>query len=98
LTHFVLSGNLAGWFFFGTLFTLSFMGAHSIDRKRVETMGEPYISFMNRTSVFPFNAIMEGRNVIMPEEIGVLRPFLAVSCFSVFVALHEMLFAARILV
>jgi uncharacterized membrane protein len=97
-THFVLSGNMAGYIFFGTLFILSFMGAHSIDRKRVEIMGEAYISFMNRTSVFPFNAIMEGRNAIMPEEIGFIRPFFAVSCFCVFVALHEMLFASRILV
>jgi len=94
--HIILSGNLAAWLFFGTLLALCVLGASSIDRKRTLLWGDTYRSIVRRTSVIPFNAIMEGRTVFLPEEIGIIRPLLALSMFCVFLTLHEMLFAARV--
>jgi uncharacterized membrane protein len=91
-THLVLAGNMAAWLFFGTLLALTTLGANSIDRKRILVAGEPYLSIMKRTSIMPFNAIIEGRTVFLPEEFGIVKPLLALSMF----ALHEMLFAARV--
>jgi uncharacterized membrane protein len=96
LIHLILAGNLAAWLFFGTLLVLCVLGANSIDRKRTLLWGDTYRSIMRRTSIIPFNAIMEGRTVFLPKEIGVLRPLLAFSMFCVFLVLHEMLFAARV--
>lgn len=97
LTHFLLVGSLAAWLFFGTLLVLAVLGAYGIDRKREAQYGEIYQSIKRRTSFVPFNALLEGRTIFVPDEIGVVKPILALSMFCVFLSLHEMLFAVRVL-
>jgi len=95
LTHMICNGNLAAWIFFGTLFVLCALGANTIDRKRLTLMGEAYQKIKRRTSIVPFVAILEGRIQFEAGEIGVMRPLLAVSLFSVFLVLHELFFTVR---
>ena len=97
LIHLICNGNLASWLFFGSLVALCAIGAHNIDRKREAALGNLYASIKKRTSIVPFVAIIEGRTAFAPEELGIARVFLAASMFSVFLALHEMLFTARAL-
>lgn len=97
LIHLLLAGNFAGFVFFGTLLATCLIGANSIDRKRLKNYGEPYRLIVNRTSFMPFYAIIEGRNVFLPPEFGVLKPVLSLSMFCMFLALHEILFAVRVL-
>ncbi|MDI7774256.1 NnrU family protein [Asticcacaulis sp. EMRT-3] len=95
LTHMICNGNLAAWIFFGSLLALCGLGANTIDRKRMTLMGDVYASIMRRTSIVPFVAIIEGRIAFDAKELGVVRPLLAVSMFSVFLTLHELLFTVR---
>lgn len=95
LTHMICNGNLAAWIFFGTLLVLCALGANTIDRKRLTLLGETYAKIKRRTSIVPFVAILEGRAQFEAGEIGVVRPILAVSVFSVFLVLHELFFTVR---
>ena len=95
LTHIVCNGNLAAWIFFGSLLALCALGANTIDRKRAALMGEVYDKIRRRTSIVPFVAILEGRAAFDAKELGVVRPLLAASMFSVFLVLHELIFTVR---
>jgi len=95
LTHMICNGNMAAWLYFGSLLALCALGANNIDRKRLALMGEPYASIKRRTSIVPFVAIIEGRTAFATEELGLARMLLAVSVYSVLLALHELLFAIR---
>ncbi|MGZ3305075.1 MAG: NnrU family protein [Asticcacaulis sp.] len=95
--HILCNGNVASWVFFGSILGLCALGANNIDRKRMALMGETYGSIKKRTSIIPFVAIIEGRTAFAAEEIGAAKMLLAASMFSVFAALHEMLFATRVL-
>jgi uncharacterized membrane protein len=95
LTHIICNGNLAAWIFFGSLLALCALGANTIDRKRVLLMGEVYEKIKRRTSIVPFVAILEGRVAFDAREIGIVRPMLALSMFSVFLVLHELIFTVR---
>ncbi|ESQ76851.1 NnrU family protein [Asticcacaulis sp. AC402] len=97
IMHFISSGNLASWLFFGSLIGVCALGAANIDRKRLALMGETYASIMRRTSIIPFVAIIDGRTAFAPEELGIARMLLALSMFSMFAVLHEMLFIVRAL-
>jgi uncharacterized membrane protein len=97
LIHLLLAGNFAGIVFFGTLLATTLIGANSIDQKRLKKYGETYRLILNRTSFMPFYAIIEGRNVFLPPEFGVLKPVLSLSMFCMFLALHEILFAVSVL-
>lgn len=95
LTHMICNGNLAAWMFFGTLLVLCVLGANSIDRKRTAALGDAYLKVKRRTSIVPFVAILEGRTSFEMRELGLVRPVLALSLFSVFLILHELLFTVR---
>ncbi|HWU49368.1 MAG TPA: NnrU family protein [Asticcacaulis sp.] len=95
LTHMVCNGNLAAWIFFGSLLALCALGANTIDRKRALLMGEVYEKIKRRTSIVPFVAMLEGRVAFDAKEIGIVRPLLATSMFSVFLVLHELIFTVR---
>lgn len=95
--HIISSGNIASWLFFGSLLGVCALGAANIDRKRLALMGDTYASIMRRTSIIPFVAIIDGRTAFAPEELGIARMLLALSMFSMFAVLHEMLFIVRAL-
>jgi uncharacterized membrane protein len=95
--HILCDGNVASWVFFGSILGLCALGANNIDRKRVVTMGDAYLSIKKRTSIIPFVAVIEGRTAFAAEELGAAKMLLAASLFSVFAVLHELLFNTRVL-
>ena len=95
--HILCDGNIASWMFFGSILCLCALGANNIDRKRMASMGEAYVSIKRRTSIIPFVAVIEGRTAFAAEELGAAKMLLAASLFSVFAVLHELLFNTRVL-
>ena len=95
--HMLCDGNVASWVFFGSILGLCALGANNIDRKRVNAIGDAYISIKKRTSIIPFVAVIEGRTAFAAEELGAAKMLLAASLFSVFAVLHELLFNTRVL-
>jgi uncharacterized membrane protein len=95
LAHFVVNGDLASGILFGTLALLALLGGASIDAKRRRLFGEQWRAFAQATSNVPFAAIAAGRNQLAPalEEIGWLRPLIAVAIYVWLFWLHGRLIA-----
>jgi len=95
LAHFVVNGDLASGILFGTLALLALLGGASIDAKRRRLFGEQWRTFAQATSNVPFAAIAAGRNQLAPalEEIGWLRPLIAVAIYVWLFWLHGRLIA-----
>ena len=91
LSHALINPKLASWIFFGSIAALSILGAHSIDLKRRAQLGASYDEVIRQTSFIPFAAIWRGKP-FRPHEIGALRMSLSVSCFTVIVVTHEIIF------
>jgi uncharacterized membrane protein len=95
LAHFVVNGDLASGILFGTLALLALLGGASIDAKRRRLFGEQWRTFAQATSNVPFAAIAARRNQLAPalEEIGWLRPLIAVAIYVWLFWLHGRLIA-----
>ena len=65
----------------------------SIDAKRAAKMGNNWRAFANQTFIVPFAAIIQGRNLLAPGEIGWWRIVVAGVAFSIFLYFHRQLFS-----
>jgi uncharacterized membrane protein len=95
LAHLIVNGDLASGILFGTLALLALFGGASIDAKRRRLFGEQWRTFAQLTSNVPFAAIASGRNQLAPalEEIGWLRPLIAIAIYLWLFWLHGKLIA-----
>ena len=96
LVHLIVNGDLASVTLFGSLLLLALGGTAFIDAKRRRNFGDAWNRFAQVTSNVPFVAIATGRNQLRPvlREIGVLRPFIAIAAYALFLILHGRLFGA----
>jgi uncharacterized membrane protein len=92
LTHLVFNGDLASLIFFGAFLVLSLAGPASIDKKRAQVFAHDWDRFAAVTSIVPFMAILQGRNVLHLGELGWWRLVLAVIVFGFFLYMHKDLF------
>lgn len=67
--HFAINGNVASAWFFGSFFLTATRGALDIDRKRAARDPEAFARYRAQTSVFPFAAILGGRNRLVLREL-----------------------------
>ncbi len=81
---------------FDSLLLLALGGTIFIDAKRRRNSGDAWNRFAHVTSNIPIVAIATGRNQLRPalREIGVLRPFIAIAAYALFLILHGRLFGA----
>jgi uncharacterized membrane protein len=89
LVHLIANGDAASLVLFGSLLGLVLFGMRSIDAKRRRACGEGWERFAAVTSIVPFQAIREGRNVLRFGEIGWWRPGLAVAVYLAVLHFHK---------
>jgi uncharacterized membrane protein len=94
LAHLTENGDLASLLLFGSLLLLALGGTASIDAKRRRAYAEGWSRFAQVTSSVPFLAIIQGRNSLASavQEIGVLRPLVAVVAYAVVFHFHGRFF------
>jgi len=80
--HLIANGDLASVVLFGTFLVLALFGTISIDAKRRRKLGEQWSVFADRTSNFPFAAIIAGRNSLKLGEYFDWRFFIALIIFA----------------
>jgi uncharacterized membrane protein len=91
-THLIVNGDAASFVLFGSLLVLALIGPPSIDAKRHRTFGGKWARFAAVTSNVPFVAIMEGRNVLRLEEVGLWRIGIGLIAFVLLLFCHQWLF------
>lgn len=101
LVHLVMGGTLGDLVFFGAFLAVALAGMPSLDAKIARRDPAAWARFAAATSIVPFVAIAQGRNRLVPREIGWWRVGVAVLAWFGLIALHPLLFdvpAWRILV
>jgi uncharacterized membrane protein len=66
----------------------------SIDAKLARRDPATWQALSAATSIVPFSAIVQGRNRLVPREIGWLTPLVAVVAWAAVLLLHPWLFGA----
>jgi len=90
--HLAFNPGPANLLFFGTFLVVAVAGTFSIDAKRARAFGDRWQRYAALTSNFPFVAIAQRRNRLVPAEIGLLAPGVAVAAFVLFSLLHARFF------
>jgi uncharacterized membrane protein len=91
-THLILNGDAASFVLFGALLLLALIGPRSIDAKRQRAFGGKWGRFAAVTSNVPFAAIIEGRNVLRLDELGMWRIGVGFALYVVLLLSHRWLF------
>jgi uncharacterized membrane protein len=91
-THLILNGDAASFVLFGAVLALALVGPASIDAKRQRAFAGKWGRFAAVTSNVPFAAIIEGRNVLRIDELGLWRVGVGLTLFVVLLFSHRWLF------
>jgi uncharacterized membrane protein len=91
-THLILNGDAASFVLFGALLVLAMIGPPSIDAKRHRAFGGKWARFAAVTSNVPFAAVIEGRNVLRFDEVGMWRIGVGLIAFVLLLFTHRWLF------
>ncbi len=92
LLHLMANGDLAAFIFFGTFLVLAVKGTFDLDRKRLRDFGERWRRYMEATSNLPFQAIVQGKQKLIWQELGWWRIVLAVVLYFGLLHAHARLF------
>ncbi|BCX80453.1 hypothetical protein MIT9_P0026 [Methylomarinovum caldicuralii] len=92
LLHLLANGDVSSVIFFATFLVLAVGGSFDIDRKRLRQFGEHWRRYMEQTSNLPFQAILQGRQKLVWQEIGWGRIVLALVLYFGFLHGHARLF------
>ena len=90
--HIIGNGDTAAIVFFGAFLVTALAGMPSIDAKLARRDPATWQALSAATSIVPFVAIAQGRNRLVPHEIGWLTPLIAVVAWAVVLHLHPWLF------
>lgn len=91
-THLIYNGDLASTVFFGGFLILSILGPKAIDNKQHLTCREDWEAFAAKTSIIPFQAILQGRNRLAFKELLTWRLAVAFVVYVLVFKLHAWLF------
>jgi uncharacterized membrane protein len=94
LSHMPPNGDAAALLFFGSFAALAVLGMVHIEHRRQITHGQAWLEFAARTSILPFEAILEKRNRFVWREIGWWRVALAAVAYAGLLFAHGWLFGA----
>lgn len=87
-THVLANGDLAALILFGALLGLVLGGGRSVAAKRREKLGDRWPAYAAATSVIPFQAILQGRNRLVWQEIPWWQAVLALALFAAVAHFH----------
>lgn len=96
LAHCIAMGYLGDVALFGSIFVVGFFGAYHQDARKAKEYGAPFEGFRQRTSVFPFQAVLLKKNDF---NFGMLnKPLLIVSIllYGGIVLFHGKLFGVGV--
>jgi len=92
LAHVIANGFLGDVVFFGSIFVVGFLGVYHQDRRKAREKGEAYRALQEKTSIFPFAAIIRGKTTLEPGQFSLPLILIAVIAFLVVLFLHQRLF------
>ena len=90
--HIIGNGDTAAIVFFGAFLVTALAGMPSIDAKLARRDPATWQVLSAATSIVPFGAIAQGRNRLVPGEIGWLTVLIGVIAWAVVLRLHPWLF------
>ena len=90
--HIIGNGDTAAIIFFGAFLMTALIGMPSIDAKLARRDIGSWLPLSAATSIVPFAAIAQGRNQLVPSEIGWLTLAIAVVAWIALLLLHPWLF------
>ncbi len=90
--HIIGNGDTAAIVFFGAFLVTALAGMPSIDAKLARRDKGTWQALSGATSIVPFAAIAQGRNQLVPSEIGWLTPAISVVAWIVMLLVHPWLF------
>jgi uncharacterized membrane protein len=90
--HIIGSGDTAAMVFFGAFLVTALAGMPSIDRKLARRDAATWQALSAATSIVPFAAIVQGRNRLVPREIGLRTLLIAVVAWALVLLVHPWLF------
>ena len=88
--HLIANGDVASILFFGTLMLLSFFGMLSMDARRRKEADPRWKSFMEKTSMVPFAAMVAGRLRFTLADINWMGLVAGLSLYVAVYWLHDM--------
>lgn len=89
LAHFIVNGDWASHWLYGTIAFEGFVGPLNLDRKYHARFGEAWEKFSSQTSFIPFAAIISGRNRLVLSELNGWAALVAVGVFALLLYFHE---------
>ncbi|HTE42201.1 MAG TPA: NnrU family protein, partial [Steroidobacteraceae bacterium] len=94
--HMLVNGDEASLVAFGASLITAVFGTYSIDAKRRRVYGDNWLAYERQTSNIPFAAILDGRQLFKPAEIG-WRFSLGVIAWAGLLFLHPYFFGVAAL-
>ncbi len=91
VSHMVANGDAAAWIFFGAFLITALNGMVSIDRKRAAKFGEDWQVFIRKTSIIPFVAVLEGRQKLKLNDIGMVNLAVTIVLYAIILAFHDIM-------
>lgn len=92
VSHMIANGDLAHWLLAGAILITAVNGMYSIDRKRAAQFGEEWQRFIEKTSIMPMAAVLQGRVRLRWQDIGILNILVSAIAYGFILWAHEMLF------
>jgi len=90
-THMAANGDVAHWLLAGAILVTAVNGMFSIDRKRAAQFGEQWQAFSQKTSIWPLQAVVQGKVRLKWSDIGILNLVISAVVYGVFLYGHEKL-------
>jgi uncharacterized membrane protein len=90
--HLIGNGDTVAVVFFGAFLVTALAGMPSIDAKLARRDPSTWLALSAATSIVPFVAMAQGRNRLVPDEVGWLTPTIAAVAWLVIWVAHPWLF------
>lgn len=90
-SHMIANGDVAHWLLAGAILVTALNGMISIDRKRAAQFGEHWQRFSAKTSIWPLQAVLQGKVRLRWADIGILNILISAVVYAAFLYGHEKL-------
>ncbi len=90
-SHMAANGDAAHWLLAGAILVTALNGMFSIDRKRAAQFGEQWQRFSERTSIWPLQAVLQGKVRLKWSDVGILNILISGAIYAVLLYGHEKL-------
>ena len=89
LAHFIVNGDVASHWLYGTIAFQGLIAPLNLDRKYRARYGEAWERFTAQTSYLPFVAILRGRNKLVLSELNIWGALAGIGLFALVLYFHQ---------